>query len=420
MQPLQDKLIVPVSQRTSLLFFIMTFSAVVPLYFESVRVLAGLVFLGILVTLSFKSYQTKSYQISKMEKAWIYVAVIYAGFFILNYFLHTPYSKDGEWRNAAPIFILLFSYWYFLSLRLNLQKQLINYVSLSSIVVAVILLVVELVMADSLKGYRFGLISDGSRGLAATGFILPITTVLLTVLWLQNRSWLYFILLLTGLLLSGLNGSRTAFMMVLFPILSSVFFMLFWDKLLTKKIKVLVIALMVVLVMSAAFLAKNNITATFKDFSEMNDNHYNSSMGLRMAMWDTGIIALEDHWLLGVGPSDYKSYIVSVVNKTDYSPDVKGFISGVMQIHNQYLMTSILSGVVGLISLLVFLGYPAWVFMKSFKEGDGIASVVGVGLMIGIVCVMFFGAIFTYTYTTIFYMLATSSLVSFFTKSREE
>jgi len=420
MTSLQDRLIAPVPQRTSLLFFIMTFSVVVPLYFESARVLGGLVFLGILLTLSFKSYQPKSYHISKMEKAWIYIAVIYAGVFILNYFLHTPYSEDGEWRNSSPIFILLFSYWYFLSIRLNLQKQIINYVALSSIAVAVVLFLVELVMTDSLIGYRFGIDSDGARGLAATGFILPITTVLLTVLWLQNRSWLYFVLLLAGLLLSGLNGSRTAFMMVLFPILSSVFFILVWDNQLTKKIKVFVIALMVVLVMSVAFLAKDNITSTFKDFSAMNNDQYNTSMGLRAAMLESAMIVLDEHWLLGVGPSAYKSEIKRAVDETEYSPAVKTFISSAMQSHNQYLMTMMLSGVLGLVSLVLFLIYPIRVFLNSFKTEKEVGSLIAIGLMLGIAFVMFFGAIFTYTYTSIFYMLATSSLVSFFTKSREQ
>ncbi len=418
MQASQETLVTPPPQQTSLLFFIMTFSAIVPLYFESVRMLAGLVFLGLLVTLSFKSYQTTIYPINKMEKTWIYIAVIYAGFFILNYFIHTPYSKDGEWRNAAPIFILLFSYWYFLSIRLNLQKQIIKYVALSSIAVAIVLFVMELVVADSLIGYRFGLISDGSRGLAATGFILPLTTVLLSVVWVQNRSWLYFSLMLIGLLLSGLNGSRTSFGLVLMPILAGLVFLLAWDRTFSRKIKIWAIIVITALVFMSAFLAKDKIKDTFTDFSAMEKGQYMSSMGLRIAMWDTGVIALKDHWFLGVGPSDYKTHIVSVVNKTDYSPEVKGFISGVMQIHNQYLMTSMLSGVVGLISLLFFLGYPAWVFLKSFKEDNGVASIVSIGLMLGIVFVMFFGAIFTYTYTTIFYMLAMSSLVSFFTKSR--
>ena len=420
MQASQDTLIAPAPQRISLLFFIMTFSAIVPLYFESIKMLASLVFLGVLVTLSLRTYQPKSYHISKMEKAWIYVAVIYAGFFILNYFFHTPYSKDGEWRNSAPVFILLFSYWYFLSIRLNLQKQIINYVALSSIIIAVALFMVELVMTNSFIGYRFGSVSDGARGLAATGFILPITTVLLTVLWLKNRSWLYFVLLLTGVLLSGLNGSRTAFMMVSFPILSSVFFILVWDKQLTKKIKVFVIALMVVLVMSAAFLAKDNITATFKDFSAMNNDQYNTSMGLRVAMIEAGMIVLDKHWLLGVGPSAYKSEIKDAVDETEYSPAVKTFISSAMQSHNQYLMTMMLSGILGLASLVLFLIYPIRVFLNSFKIEKEVGSLIAIGLMLGIVFVMFFGAIFTYTYTTIFYMLATSSLVSFFTKSREE
>lgn len=402
-----------VLQRPPLLFFIMTFLAILPLYFENLRGFSGTLFFVLLITMSFYLNKTKENRPNKSEKVWIFIAIIYAGFFILNYFLQPPYSEDGEWRNEAPIFILLFAYWYYLSIRFNQQKKLVRYVALSSILIAIALFFVELTLVDSLLNYRFGLVLDGGRGLAAIGFILPITTVLLAILWLQNRSWFYFSLMLIGFLLSGLNGSRTAFSMVLFPLIAGGVYLLFWDRYLSKKFKALMVGLIVLLVLTTGWLAKDKILTSIKDVSSIEQGHYMTSLGLRFAMFNTGMVALKDSWLTGVGPSHYKSLVVESLDKLDYSPEVNRFISGATQIHNQYLMTMILSGVIGLITLLLFIGYPGYLFFKSFKQKKESIELVVVGLVFGIAFVLFFGAIFTYTYTTIFYMLSMSALVSF-------
>lgn len=408
-----------VLQRTPLLFFVMTFFAILPLYFESVRVLSGSLFFILLITMSLYLNKTKEHRPNKSERIWIFIAITYAGFFILNYFLQPPYSKDGEWRNETAIFILLFSYWYYLSIRFNQQKNLVRYIALSSILIAIVLFFVELALVDNLLNYRYGLVLDGSRGLAAIGFILPITTALLAILWLQNRTWFYFSLMIIGILLSGLNGSRTAFSMILFPLIAGGGYLLFWDRRLSKKIKSLMLGLIVILLLTVSWLAKDKIMNSINDISNIEQGNYMTSLGLRVAMFNTGVVALENTWLTGVGPSHYKVHVVKSLNKLDYSPEVNRFISGATQIHNQYLMTMILSGVIGLITLLLFIGYPVYLFFKSFQQQKGSIDLVSIGLVFGIAFVLFFGAIFTYTYTTIFYMLSMSALVSFFTVRME-
>ncbi|HHS99281.1 MAG TPA: hypothetical protein ENK73_00335, partial [Thiomicrospira sp.] len=104
-------------KHVSILFMAMTFSAIVPLYFESVRQVFGLIFISILFYLSVVAYRTPLHKVNSFEKRWLFIAVVYAVILIVSYFIRPPYTIDGEWRNAAPIFVLLISAWYFLAIR---------------------------------------------------------------------------------------------------------------------------------------------------------------------------------------------------------------------------------------------------------------------------------------------------------------
>lgn len=405
------------AKRIPLLFMVMTFSAIAPLYFENVRQIFGLVFLAILLFLSIVSYRNSLCKLTLFEKRWLYVAISYALILILSYFLRFPYTQDGEWRNAAPIFVLLISAWYFLSIRFNQSKELIKYVALSSLICALALLITELYMADSLVGYRFGEVYDGTRGLAAVGFLLPLTTGLLAVIWLKKRSHFYLILLLIAFVLSGLNGSNTAFSIVLLSILFGMIFVFIWGANLTSKTKMLSILFLVGMVLSSVWLSKSKIITAANDVVGITYGDYSTSTGLRYAMFNIGIEALDGNWLLGVGPSQYKNQVISAANHTDYPESVKNFSSSVMQLHNQYIMSFLLAGVAGGISLLFLLMYPIRVFLSYFKQTKDPAAFIMSGMMVGVMFVMFFGAMFTYTYTTIFYMLAISALISRFSKT---
>ncbi len=397
---------------------VMTFSAIAPLYFENIRQISGLLFLAILLILSIVSYRTTLYKLTCIEKRWLYVAIAYSFILILSYFLRFPYTSDGEWRNAAPVFVLLISGWYFLSIRFNQNRELIKYVAFSSLVCALALFITELYMADSLVGYRFGEIYDGTRGLAAVGFILPLTTGLLAVVWLKNRSYFNLAMLLIAFVLSGLNGSNTAFSIVLISILFGMTYVFFWGANLTRKTKRISIFLLVIMVLSSGWLSKSKIITAANDVVGITHGDYSTSTGLRYAMFNIGIEALKGNWLLGVGPSQYKMHVASAANKTNYPESVKVFSSSVMQLHNQYIMSFLLAGALGGLSLLFLLIYPIRIFLSYFKQTKDPAAFIMSGMMIGVMFVLFFGAMFTYTYTTIFYMLAISALISWFSKPK--
>ena len=404
------------SKGIPLLFMVMTFSAILSLYFENVRQIFGFLFLSILLFLSIVAYRTPLCKIAPFEKRWLYVAMAYALILILSYFLSPPYTSDGEWRNAAPVFVLLISAWYFLSIRFNQQNELIKYIAVSSVVCALALLITEVYMHGSLVNYRFGEVYDGARGLAATGLILPLTTGLLAVIWLKNRSYFYLSLLLIAFVLSGLNGSRTAFSIMLMAILFGIAYVLIWAAGLTNKTKWFITSLLVVMLLSSTWLAKTKIMAAGTDIVGIASGDFSTSTGLRYAMFDIGLQALDEKWLLGVGPSQYKTHIANVAKQTDYPKSVKEFASSVMQLHNQYIMSVLLAGLAGGVSLLFLLMYPIKVFLSYFRQTKDPAAFIVSGMLIGVMFVMFFGAMLTYTYTTIFYMLTISALVSWFSQ----
>lgn len=401
------------SKWVPLLFMVMTFSAILPLYISNFKQISGLVFSLILLFLAIAAYKTPLFKVNRVEKIWLYVALSYAFIFILSYLFRPPYTSDGLWRNEAPIFVLIISAWFLLSIRFNQQRDLIKYVAVSSVICGVALFITELYIAQSLN-FRFGEVFDGSRGLAATGLILPLTIGMLAVLWLKERTYFYLGLLLVTFILSGLNGSNTAFSILLMMILFAMVYVLVWGTKYSYKVKLLIVSVLIGLVLSSTWLAKSKILIVGTDITSIQNGDYSTSTGLRYAMSDIGLQALEGQWLLGVGPKYYKSYISSVVEKIDYPEDVKAFASGAMQLHNQYIMSVLLTGLAGGLALMFFLIYPIKVFLSYFRQHKDPAAFISAGLLLGVMFIMLFGAVLTFTYTTIFYMLTVSALVGWF------
>ena len=191
-------------------------------------------------------------------------------------------------------------------------------------------------------------------------------------------------------------------------------YVFFFAKSLGRRVKIGILTSLIVLIVASAWLSQSKLMSTVSDLSGIQKGNYSTSMGLRYAMFDTGIQALQNHWLLGVGPSDYKRHVTTVSDTMNYTESVKAFSSGAMQLHNQYIMSLLLTGLLGFASLLLFLIYPIRVFLSSFKKNREPTALMSIGLLIGVVFIMFFGAVLTYTYTTIFYMLSMSALVSWF------
>jgi len=391
------------------IFSVMTFCAVLPLYFEDTRQLCGLIFIGLMGYLFFTKRKPISYKIRDAEMKWIAVSVIYATVFIMSFLMREPYTDDGSWRIAAPVFILLMTAWYYLVLRYNRQYQVLSMVAISSVLIALLVLIVELLKDNPHEMYRLGLLASD---MGAVGFIVPITTVMLAILWLQSKDKILLALFVVGFILTGVSSARTSLVLVAIPMLFAFYYLFFAQNVLSQLTKITMGAVATLLFLFVAWFSQDKLLETFDDLAQAEQGEYYSSLGLRYAMLDVGSGIVAEHPLVGVGPSQYKNSLVAALQDEPYSQKVKDSIGDFMQIHNQYLMDSLLSGIFGLISLLLFMGYPAYLFYKKYRLTQEPAALIALGLMLGIAFIQFFGANFTYTYTTIFYMLAISSVLT--------
>jgi O-antigen ligase len=97
--------------------------------------------------------------------------------------------------------------------------------------------------------------------------------------------------------------------------------------------------------------------------------------------------------------------------------DGKQNVSNYTHIHNQFLMDMMLAGFFGLVTLLFFVLYPLWIYMKAYRQSND--SAVRLFALSGIVFVGYaiftslFGCVFTYTYSSIFYMIINGLLLGY-------
>ncbi len=394
------------------LFVLMTAAAIVPLYFENTAGIAGAVFLILLILLSIVSISYRDISSSKAEKGWVWASAIYALVFVISFLLRPPYTDDGIWRLSSPGFILLLLAWFWVGIKLQLGSFVIKSVAFSSIIFAVILLVAELYISGGwFTGYRYGnVLADFGK----TGFYLPLTAFLFGILFLKERKKQYLALYLLAFLLSGLVMSRTALAMVTLPLAVTVIYFLFSSKNLSgiKKTGILVSSVTVIAV--SMYLAKGKLDETMHDYKLAEQNNYYSSLGLRVAMFKVGSEMAEKYFLFGVGPNSYKADLRAYVTTTNYSEIVKETIPTFTHLHNQFLMDIVLSGVAGFVSLIMFIGYPVKLFWRLFRSGRREEAVFGIGFMAGLWFILLFGAIFTYTYTTILYVMTVGAMILFY------
>ena len=393
------------------LFVVMTAAAIAPLYFENTAQIGGVLFLFPFILLLIVASSKKSRRLAKVEKNWILVSLAYAVVFILSFLLRPPYTDDGIWRLSSPGFILLLLVWFWIAVKLKLDKFAIVIVAFSSLTFAILLFVSELYVSGWHPGYRYGMVL---ADIGKTGFFLPLTAFLFGVLFLKYRKNLYLMLYLLAFILSGLAASRTALVMVALPLIFIVIYLLLSAKNLSSVKKVSIFVLSAFVLSTALFLSKAKLTETINDYKLAEQNNYYSSLGLRVSMFKVGVEMAEKHFVLGIGPNLYKSELRDYVRTTHYSKQVKETIPMFTHLHNQFLMDFVLSGIAGIISLILFIGYPIKVLFQLFKNGRKEEAIFGIGFMVGFWFILFFGAIFTYTYTTILYMLTIGSVILFY------
>ncbi|MBY8091469.1 O-antigen ligase family protein [Vibrio fluvialis] len=138
------------------------------------------------------------------------------------------------------------------------------------------------------------------------------------------------------------------------------------------------VALLLILFSSVAFMlsgsfVEQRIEQTRYEFEQIQKGNMNTSMGLRMQMWQAAVKLAEGNWLLGLGNEHFEKlellYKQNKVSKAlyDYHPP---------HYHNQFIDSVVKSGLIGLAFLLSLLILPLYLVRHTNKNTKNIVTSV--------------------------------------------
>ncbi|GAB4292743.1 MAG: hypothetical protein Kow0068_17950 [Marinilabiliales bacterium] len=157
-------------------------------------------------------------------------------------------------------------------------------------------------------------------------------------------------------LLSSKAGLITALIIiVIYPVL------ILPDNL--KKIKRIYFLLMIILSVTIAFAnpRMKSLISHVKQYDENVIKETNESSLVRILIWKASINVIKNNYLIGVGTGDLKATMLNEYIKNGYT----GAYEGELNPHNQYLETMVANGLLGIITLIIFIFYP---FIQQIKQ----------------------------------------------------
>lgn len=252
--------------------------------------------------------------------------------------------------------------------------------------------------------------------LSAVVMMLSLTAALFATDVSSKFRSLLFIAALGGLVGAAGSMSRSSFV-VLLCVLPLGFFAsnarsVKW---LNRLIAASVVAVCVSVLMSSSIRDRLRVTEALVDIQHIQEGNYMSSVGARVAMWQTAWNIFKEHPIIGVGPGRFQSEIVRRIQAGEI-PNT--------EIYNQPhsdIMHALSSG--GLLKFLSYLGIlvaPFIFFYRRYRDAEGSAQrclmpimgmqVVGAYFLTGLTNSNFDLQIYSTTYAVLVCVLAKLSM----------
>lgn len=228
--------------------------------------------------------------------------------------------------------------------------------------------------------------ANASYGKIITGDIAGLLVGLSGVLFIYSKDNFIKGVCVIAMVLAAttciISTSRNGWLVLIFNAL----FLLF---LLYKKNKrqgiIFIILSVIIFILAGTILnTKSNFDTAVKQFKIYSDDKErskidlrNSSIGYRLGQWRATILAFPEKPLFGFGPGNSSLVINDYIDKGLADPDLyhKDAAYNMGHVHNQYFDTLLVQGIVGLILVLLMLFYPAWVFIKYYKDNEVYANI---------------------------------------------
>ena len=187
----------------------------------------------------------------------------------------------------------------------------------------------------------------------------------------QQLKWsiLVFILLsvICAMLTVGISGSRGAYVGF---IVTAFFCVMFFSKPRWMFVSLLTVSLITVMFYQSSDIVKQRVDIAvdetqkyFQAEDHVKDYSSRTSSGLRLEMMRAGFMIIQDNPVFGIGPGNYKITADKYIKEGKVNFDIAGHGYP----HNAFLEVATAKGLLGLLTLLLLLYYPCYIYIRDYK-----------------------------------------------------
>lgn len=216
-----------------------------------------------------------------------------------------------------------------------------------------------------------------------------------------DRSKLVFISVCLPLALSAivLSQTRATYLSVFF--VSGLYLTLLVFNKPSKKnaVKVLMLFLTMLVLLWQVDDIRLRVVDAFKQVQNFSHNDYYSSTGMRVKLWEAGLIISQDSLFIGHSKSEISTKAAVLIDDRIVPGYLKKFlVHPNPNFHNQFIQTLVDSGFIGLLLILTFIFLPA--ITKSGSLGN-----LGLYVSLYTAICLWFDSIFLYNHVVILYSI---------------
>ncbi|WP_217524722.1 O-antigen ligase family protein [Vibrio metschnikovii] len=140
------------------------------------------------------------------------------------------------------------------------------------------------------------------------------------------------------------------------------FYFIFVDRRFTLKISILILLLSAIGLLFSAPILLERYQSTQQEIQTIREGHLDTSIGLRIQMYQKGLVIAKDAIWFGHGKT-LQPYMDKLLEKHVISYNLHKYMS--MNFHNGFIEKVVTSGIVGLLLMLMLLCYPIFVYWRK-------------------------------------------------------
>ncbi len=219
--------------------------------------------------------------------------------------------------------------------------------------------------------------------------------------------------LLAGLYLSVQSGTRGGWAAA--PVLMLIWWLSHNPKISWPKLTVAIISILLVAVLGYALVGtvQHRLDMIYQDLANFNHGNKDTSIGVRLQLWQAACYLFVKHPVFGVGPDGFAQMMTILNNSGMLTTEAAALGRG--EVHNEILAKAAGLGIFGLLSIVSVYAVPLVIFMRSTRSSVAqtrTAAFMGICLVTGFFIFGLTVEIFNLKMTDAFYSLTVAALLA--------